>query len=62
MRIIPNSDAVTYELCTEEVEANNGYCPCKLKKIPDNKCICREFQEQQEEGECYCGRYVKMKK
>lgn len=34
------------------------YCPCKLENIPDNKCMCRDFREQ-DIGECHCGLYVK---
>ena len=39
---------------------NGGYCPCRLQKTPDTKCMCKEFREQ-EEGECHCGLYVKIK-
>ena len=37
---------------------NDGYCPCRVLKIPDNKCMCKEFREQ-ESGECHCGLYYK---
>lgn len=37
---------------------NDGYCPCRLQKIADNKCMCKEFREQ-ESGECHCGLYYK---
>lgn len=40
---------------------NQGYCPCKLAKNPDTKCMCKEFREQLE-GECHCGLYVKERK
>jgi hypothetical protein len=23
---------------------NGGYCPCRLQRIPENICICKEFQ------------------
>lgn len=39
---------------------NNGYCPCATKKTEDTKCMCKAFREQ-EEGECHCGLYVKIK-
>ena len=39
---------------------NGGYCPCKIEKTDDTKCMCREFREQ-ENGECHCGLYVKIK-
>lgn len=31
------------------------YCPCKLPKIIDNICPCKEFRET---GNCECGLYV----
>lgn len=37
---------------------NDGYCPCRVLKITDNKCMCKEFREQ-ESGECHCGLYYK---
>ena len=42
------------------IKDNNGYCPCRLLKNEDTKCMCKEFREQ-EEGECHCGLYVKIK-
>lgn len=37
---------------------NDGYCPCRIQKTADNKCMCKEFREQ-ESGECHCGLYYK---
>ena len=37
---------------------NDGYCPCRVQKTTDNKCMCKEFREQ-ESGECHCGLYYK---
>lgn len=42
------------------VAANDGYCPCAIQKTPDTKCICKEFREQETEGPCLCGRYMKV--
>ena len=28
----------------EGLEKKGGYCPCRLEKTEDNKCICREFR------------------
>jgi hypothetical protein len=42
------------------VAANDGYCPCAIQKIPDTKCMCKEFREQESEGPCHCGRYMKV--
>lgn len=40
------------------LKGNDGYCPCRVQKITDNKCMCKEFREQ-ESGECHCGLYHK---
>ena len=44
---------------------NDGYCPCRVQKIPDNKCMCKEFREQisdpEFEGYCHCMLYYKSK-
>lgn len=37
---------------------NDGYCPCRIEKTADTKCMCKEFREQ-EYGECHCGLYIK---
>lgn len=42
------------------VAANDGYCPCAIQKTPDTKCMCKEFREQESEGPCHCGRYMKV--
>lgn len=42
----------------QRIKDNNGYCPCKILKNDDTKCICKEFLEQ-ESGECHCGLYYK---
>lgn len=44
----------------EKLKGNDGYCPCKIDKTDDTKCICKEFREQ-ESGECHCGLFVKTK-
>jgi hypothetical protein len=44
----------------KDVEANNGYCPCAIWQNEDTKCMCKEFREQKEPGECQCGRFEKV--
>ena len=41
-----------------QLKDNNGYCPCRLSKTPDTKCMCKEFREQ-DIGICHCGLYEK---
>lgn len=43
-----------------DVEASDGYCPCAIWHNPDTKCMCKEFREQSEPGECHCGRFEKV--
>jgi len=60
MAIKLNPDKEFVKEFKEKLKENDGYCPCRLFKNPDTKCICKEFREQ-EEGECHCGLYYKIK-
>lgn len=60
MKIYPNKDKDKYNEVTQAVKDNNGYCPCKLIKNEDTRCVCKEFKEQ-EQGLCHCGRFYKKK-
>lgn len=40
------------------LKANGGYCPCRLTKKPETKCMCKEFRKQ-DSGLCHCGLYYK---
>ena len=61
MKIKLNDDKDIVNDIKQRLKENDGYCPCRLKKTPDSKCMCKEFREQQEEGICHCGLYVKVK-
>lgn len=42
------------------VKNNNGFCPCRPKRKPETKCMCKEFRQQIEKniaGKCHCGLY-----
>ena len=47
------------------LKAKDGYCPCRLERTEDNKCMCKEFREQiadpDFEGYCHCLLYYKEK-
>lgn len=49
----------------EGLEKKGGYCPCRMEKTEDTKCMCREFREQiadpNFEGYCHCMLYYKEK-
>ena len=60
LKIIKNPDDNVYQEITQAVKDNDGYCPCMISKSYDTKCPCKEFREQVIEGECHCGRYLKI--
>jgi ferredoxin-thioredoxin reductase catalytic subunit len=35
-----------------------SYCPCRIDKIPDNICPCKEFLETKN---CICGLFIMVK-
>lgn len=65
MKITLNPDEKIVAALKKSLEEKGGYCPCRLKKIEDNKCMCKEFREQiadpNFEGYCHCKLYYKSK-
>ena len=49
----------------EGLKKKDCYCPCRLQKLPEYKCICEEFKQQiadpEFEGYCHCKLYYKSK-
>ena len=62
MKIMTNTDKELVADIRARLKENDGYCPCRLKKTEDTKCMCKEFLEQDFEGPCHCGLYVKVEK
>lgn len=58
MEIRYSDDFVLVEEIKQKLKENGGFCPCRIEKTPDTKCMCKEFREQ-ESGECHCGLFVK---
>ncbi len=60
-----NEDKAVVEKIKEGLKARGGYCPCRLERTEENKCICKEFREQINdpdfEGYCHCMLYYKSK-
>ncbi len=60
-----NEDKEIVKIIQEGLKAKGGYCPCRLQKTEENKCICKEFREQiadpEFEGYCHCKLYYKSK-
>lgn len=53
-----NDDTELVNEIKKQLKENDGYCPCRIKKIPENKCMCEEFRNQAS-GECHCGLFIK---
>ena len=65
MAIRFNEDAELVAQIKEGLKRKGGYCPCRLQKTEDTKCICKEFRQQianpEFEGYCHCLLYYKSK-
>lgn len=65
MKIRFNEDQDIVAAVKEGLEKTGGYCPCRLERTPENKCMCKEFREQiadeSFEGYCHCYLYYKEK-
>ena len=65
MKVRYNEDAEVVASVKEGLEHTGGFCPCRLERSEDTKCICREFREQIKdpdfEGYCHCFLYYKEK-
>ena len=65
MNIRLNPDKNIVKTVKDGLKAKDGYCPCRVGKDPDNKCMCKEFREQiadpDFEGYCHCMLYYKSK-
>lgn len=60
IKIRTNPDKEFVKEFREKLKNNQGYCPCRITKSADTKCMCKEFREQVdrgETGECHCGLY-----
>lgn len=58
MRIKVSDNKELVEDIRTKLKENGGYCPCRIERNEDTKCICKEFREQKS-GECHCGLYFK---
>ena len=65
MKVRLNENKEMVDMVKEGLKARGGYCPCRIEKTEDNKCICREFKEQiadpEFEGYCHCMLYYKTR-
>ncbi len=60
-----NEDTEIVKAIKEGLKQKGGYCPCRMEKTEDNKCMCKEFRNQINdpdfEGYCHCMLYYKSK-
>lgn len=66
MKILLNPDAKVVKAIKDGLGKKDGYCPCRIARIEDNKCMCKEFRDQiadpEFEGFCHCRLYYKSLK
>ena len=65
MAIRLNEDKEVVAMISKGLKERDGYCPCRVQKLPEYKCLCKEFREQiadpNFEGYCHCMLYYKQK-
>ena len=63
MKITLNPDEQVVRMVKEGLERTGGYCPCRLERTEETKCMCAEFRQQIKdpsfEGFCHCLLYYK---
>lgn len=63
MKITLNPDKEIVKAVKEGLQKTGGYCPCRVQRTEENKCMCKEFQDQiadpDFEGFCHCMLYYK---
>lgn len=58
VRYVSDDEMVT--TIKQSLVENDGYCPCRLSKTDDTKCMCKEFRDTIALGKietCHCGLY-----
>ena len=65
MKIRLNTDEELVAAVKEGLRRTGGYCPCRMERSEDTKCMCKEFRGQiadpDYEGYCHCYLYYKEK-
>ncbi len=63
MKIRFNENEEIVRTVQEGLRRTGGYCPCRIERTEENKCMCKEFREQIQnpefEGYCHCMLYYK---
>lgn len=65
MKVTLNPDENIVRTVKEGLERTGGYCPCRIQRTEEYKCMCKEFREQIKdpnyEGFCHCMLYYKAR-
>ena len=65
MKVRLNENVEIVKMIQEGLKNTGGYCPCRLERTEENKCMCEEFKAQIKdenfEGYCHCRLYYKEK-
>ena len=65
MKVTFNENKELVAKVQEGLKRTGGYCPCRLERTPDTKCMCKEFRDQIADpsyaGYCHCLLYYKHK-
>lgn len=65
MKVRLNTDTEIVNTIREGLKRTGGYCPCRLERTEENRCMCEEFKAQiadpDYEGYCHCMLYYKEK-
>jgi ferredoxin-thioredoxin reductase catalytic subunit len=63
MKVRFNEKQEIVDAIKEGLEKTGGYCPCRIERTEENKCMCKEFRDQikdpEFEGYCHCMLYYK---
>ena len=63
IQIKQTDDKELLEEILKQLKENDHYCPCRLTRTPEDKCMCKAFRDTINSGvagtyECACGRYI----
>ena len=58
MAVRLNEDKEMVKTIRDGLKRTGGYCPCRLERTEENKCMCQEFRDQIADpdyhGFCHC--------
>ena len=64
-KVTLNPDREVVERIKEGLRKRDGYCPCRILRTAEFKCVCEEVRRQiadpEFEGYCHCMLYYKSK-